>query len=129
MKFRIGETVKLREDLSDSKAEFSGKQLVVRAIDNGRYIMKSPKENATILNRKLMDIPFSEYDIQLNPMDVRINKHDNIIDIEALNDNNEWKPILRLQDGEFMRQKNLNRLGFTGLSLDFKGRLRLATVD
>lgn len=128
MKFRIGETVKLREDLSDSKAEFSGKQLVVRAIDNGRYIMKSPKENATILNRKLMDIPFSEYDIQLNPMDVRINKHDDIIDIEALNDNNEWKPILRLQDGEFMRQKDLNRLGFTGLSLDFKGRLRLATV-
>ena len=61
-------------------------------------------------------------------MDVRINKHDNIIDIEALNDNNEWKPILRLQDGEFMRQKDLNRLGFTGLSLDFKGRLRLATV-
>lgn len=128
MKFRIGETVKLREDLSDSKAEFSGKQLVVRAIDNGRYIMKSPKENAIILNRKLMDIPFSEYDIQLNPMDVRINKHDNIIDIEALNDNNEWKPILRLQDGEFMRQKDLNRLGFTGLSLDFKGRLRLAMV-
>ena len=52
---------------------------------------------------------------------------DGIIDIMAKNSKDEWIAILRLQDGELLRKKDLAKQGFSGLKLDFKGRLRLVT--
>lgn len=128
MNFRINDVVTLKQGLTGEKEKYSGKTLMIRAISEGHYIMKVPNKTAPKDNRELMDVSFNDADIQLNPLEVKVEtESDGIIDIMAKNSKDEWVAILRLQDGELLRKKDLAKQGFSGLKLDFKGRLRLVT--
>lgn len=127
--FHVNDEVLLKNDSSlfnSRSAKYAGKVMIIRAVEDGRYILKV-KNGTASENRELLRERFNSSQFQLNPLEVRtvVVDEDNI-EIQAKNYEGKWVAILKIEEGEMRRRCDLQKLGFNGLSLDTVGRLRLA---